>query len=243
MIHPNLGSFHFIRSFAAMALLLLGVAVDARATTLIYTLSGGTMNGSYTLGGTTTNFTNAAVTYAVTADSSLAVAGTSSNSGTPLYYLPVSSLIITLTEGLSTTVFSAGTQTLQYSGFTAPASMAVLSYNVSPTYSGIGFGVVDVVPNDEFPSNSTTTPYTVSVAQGLQAGSAVYTNLQTLGSFAGINFMPTSGLQVSSGGLSGTLDATGAGGAATMTITVPEPSTSLLGLLVTALLFRRRRVA
>lgn len=245
MVRRNPNAAFSVRSFAAIALLLVGVAGSARATIMTYTLSGGTMDGSYTLGGTTTNFTNAAVTYAVTADSSLAVAGTFSNSGLPLYYLPVSSVTVTLTEGSNTTIFSAGTQTIQYNGFSAPASMAVISYDAPPTYSGIGFGAVDVVPNADNPTNSTTTPYGVSLGQGLQGGSAVYTDLQTLGSFAAINFVPIGSLQVSSGGQTGTLDSIGASGAATMNITaVPEPSTyvmALAGIACGGYLVRRRR--
>ena len=246
MVRRNPNAAFSVRSFAAIALLLVGVADDARATIMTYTLSGGTMTGSYTLDGTTTNFTNAAVAYAVTADSSLAVAGTQSQTGDPVYYLPVSSVTITLTAGSNTTIFSAGTQTIQYNGFTAPASMAVISYNVpSQGYSGIGFGAVDVVPNADYPANSSTNPWTISVGQGLQFGSAVYTNLQTPGSFAGINFLPVADLEVSSGGLSGTLDPTSASGAATMTITpVPEPSTyamALAGLACGGVSMWRRR--
>lgn len=217
----------------------------ASAATLTYTLSGGTMSGSFTLGGTTTNVTNAAVTFSVTANSSSVVTATSSNSGVPLYYLLVGSATMTLTEGSNTYTLSVGTQNITYANVSAPAQMAVVSY-YSPTggpYSGIGFGLIDVVSNVDNPSNSPTTPYFVSAAQGLAGGTAVYTNLQTTGSFASINFIPLGGLEVSNGAQSGTLTVTSAAGAATMTISAASavPGGSGVIACVAGVFARRRR--
>lgn len=217
----------------------------ASAATLTYTLSGGTMSGSFTLGGTTTNVTNAAVTFSVTANSSSVVQGISSNGGDPLYYLLVGSATMTLTDSSNTYTLSVGTQTITYAGGSAPAQMAVVSY-YSPTggpYSGIGFGLIDVVPNVDNPSNSPTTPYAVAVAQGLAGGTAVYTNLQTTGSFAGINFVLVGGLEVSNGGQSGTLTVQSYGGAATMTISAASavPGGSGVIACIAGVFIRRRR--
>lgn len=178
------------------------------------------MDGSYTLGGTTTNFTNAAVTYSVTADSSSVVSATASNAGYPTYYLPVSSVTITLTSGSTTTTLAAVTQGPSY-------QMAVVSYRdpaTTPTWSGIGFAAIDVVS-----PNSPTSPHIAVVAGTLGFGSSLFTNLQTTGSFAGFNFLPVNSLQVSSGGLSGTLDVghpSSIQGPATMTI---SPATAVPG--------------
>lgn len=216
----------------------------ASAATLTYTLSGGTMSGSFTLGGTTTNVTNAAVTFSVTANSSSVVTATSSNSGVPLYYLLVGSATMTLTDSSNTYTLSVGTQNLTYANGSAPAQMAVVSY--SPTggpYSGIGFGLIDVVSNVDNPTNSPTTPYAVMAAQGLAGGTAVYTNLQTTGSFAGINFVLLSGLEVSNGGQSGTLTVTSTAGAATMTISAASavPGGSGVIACIAGVFIRRRR--
>lgn len=215
----------------------------ASAATLTYTLSGGTMSGSFTLGGTTTNVTNAAVTFSVTANSSSVGPATSSNGGDSLYYLLVGSATMTLTDSSNTYTLSVGTQTITYAGGSAPAQMAVVSY--SPTgnpYSGIGFGLIDVVPNVDNPSNSPTTPYAVMAAQGLAGGTAVYTNLQTTGSFAGINFV-LGGLEVSNGGQSGTLTVTSTAGAATMTISAASavPGGSGVIACIAGVFIRRRR--
>lgn len=215
----------------------------ASAATLTYTLSGGTMTGSFTLGSTTTSVTNAAVTFSVTANSSSVVPATSSNGGNSLYYLLVGSATMTLTDSSNTYTLSVGTQTITYPGGSAPAQMAVVSY--SPTgnpYSGIGFGLIDVVPNVDNPSNSPTTPYLAMAAQGLAGGTAVYTNLQTTGSFAGINFV-LSGLEVSNGGQSGTLTVTSTAGAATMTISAASavPGGSGVIACVAGVFTRRRR--
>lgn len=216
----------------------------ASAATLTYTLSGGTMTGSFTLGSTTTSVTNAAVTFSVTANSSSVVQGISSNGGDPLYYLLVGSATMTLTDSSNTYTLSVGTQTITYAGGSAPAQMAVVSY--SPTgnpYSGIGFGLIDVVPNVDNPSNSPTTPYLAMAAQGLAGGTAVYTNLQTTGSFAGINFSLLNGLEVSNGAQSGTLSVTSAAGAATMTISAASavPGGSGVIACVAGVFTRRRR--
>lgn len=215
----------------------------ASAATLTYTLSGGTMTGSFTLGSTTTSVTNAAVTFSVTANSSSVVQGISSNGGDPLYYLLVGSATMTLTDSSNTYTLSVGTQIIPYPNVSAPAQMAVASY--SPTgnpYSGIGFGLIDVVPNVDNPSNSPTTPYLAMAAQGLAGGTAVYTNLQTTGSFAGINFV-LSGLEVSNGGQSGTLTVTSTAGAATMTISAASavPGGSGVIACVAGVFTRRRR--
>lgn len=216
----------------------------ASAATLTYTLSGGTMSGSFTLGGTTTNVTNAAVTFSVTANSSSVVTATSSNSGVPLYYLLVGSATMTLTDSSNTYTLSVGTQNLTYANGSAPAQMAVVSYYSSTggPYSGIGFGLIDVVSNVDNPSNSPTTPYAVMAAQGLAGGTAVYTNLQTTGSFAGINFV-LSGLEVSNGGQSGTLTVTSTAGVATMTISAASavPGGSGVIACIAGVFIRRRR--
>jgi len=102
--------------------------------------------------------------------------------------------------------------------------------------------LIDVVQNVDNPSNSPTTPYLAMAAQGLAGGTAVYTNLQTTGSFAGINF-DLSGLEVSNGGQSGTLTVTSTAGAATMTISAASavPGGSGVIACVAGVFTRRRR--
>ena len=234
-----------------LTMLLAGMPV-AEAAPLSYTLVSSGNSGSYTLGSTTTNYTNATLTYSAVADPANVASGTiNGGNGDFLYYLLVSSVQITLVDTNGTTTFSVGAQTLQYNGFSAPASMAVMSQAAQNlAFSEIGFGVIDVVPNADFPANSVTTPSGVSVAKIVSFGAANYRDLQTVGVSTGAAFVPSLTLAVTSGAQSGTFNTSFQPGSPTFTIAaapVPAPTPGSLGLILAGLsvvscsAWRRRR--
>jgi hypothetical protein len=231
-----------------LTMFLVGVPV-AEAAPLSYTLVTSGNSGSYTLGSTTTNYTNATLTYSAVADPANVASGTIN--GEFLYYLLVSSVQITLVDTNGTTTFSAGAQTLQYNGFSALASMAVMSQAPQNlAFSEVGFGVIDVVPNTDYPANSVSTPFGMSVAKIVSFGTGNYRDLQTVGLSTGAAFVPSLALAVTSGAQSGTFNTSFQPGSPTFTIAaapVPAPTPGSLGLILAALsvvscsAWRRRR--
>lgn len=231
---------------ALIALVFAGVAFpECQAATLIYTVSSGQLNqgppgpaGQYILGGVTTTFSSSAtVTFTAMADSTTVVSATSSTDtgSVPLYYNLVGTIAITIVDGATTINFTAGTQN-------GTKQLAAWSFkDPGNAYSGIGFGAIDVSS-----PYTTANPNPVGFAYELELGTSFYGDLSaSAGTFDGpFQLNIVNGIEITSGAESGILQFFNGGSDPSFTIEqVPEPSASLLGLLGTPLLFRRRRVA
>lgn len=127
---------------------VLASQITAQAVTLAYTAFSGWLNqgppgpaGQYILGGVTTTFSNnATATFTATADSTAVVYATSSadTGSVPLYYNLVRTIAITIVGGPTTINFTAGTQN-------GTQQLAAWSFkDPGNSYSGIGFGAIDV---------------------------------------------------------------------------------------------------
>ena len=236
------------RRLLASACVTLFLGSVAHAGLLSYTLSGGTGSGHVTLGGVTTNFSNASFTYSATADSSQSLSVVSADGGLQVYYNPVTSVTITMTVGSSVTTLTTSAQDVLVSnGTTRSLPLAVVSFrDPQGSYSALGFAVYDTTPSVDSPSNSAATPFFGALVQCLELSSGAFTDLRTTGSFATSYFMGVSTAQVSGGGQSGVLAFDSFAGGATLTVAaVPGPGgLALLGAFAgVAAPGRRRRQA